>query len=360
VALSAGEFAGLAAPAVGRAADRRGARTAMSVGLALVTVGALLAAAAPVVVVFAMAMVVVQLSKVSFDAATTTWVADRVPFGRRAEVTGLVETSWALALLVGIPVLGVVVGKVGWRWGYVVIAVLCGLAALGVRRRIPPSSGSRAGQLHPDALLDEAVGGAVADAPVAEPDRPWWRLPGRTVLTLASVALLMGAVQLVVVVEGVWLEDVFGFSTAGIGVAIFFIGVAELVGSLGASRLTDRVGKRRSMVLGAVVMAPAMASLGLVGPHAAVGIAVVAVGTLGFEYALVSAFPLVAELDPAARGTMFTLMLAGGTAMRGVANAVGALLYEAGGIEVVGLASASVVVVVIGLLVVAVREPGKA
>ena len=35
-------------------------------------------------------MVVVQLSKVSFDAATTSWIADRVPFRRRSEVTGLV------------------------------------------------------------------------------------------------------------------------------------------------------------------------------------------------------------------------------------------------------------------------------
>lgn len=368
LALSAGEFAGLAAPAVGRAADRRGARTAMSVGLSLVTVGALLAAAAPVVVVFALAMVVVQLSKVSFDAATTSWVADRVPFGRRAEVTGLVETSWALALLVGIPALGVLVDRAGWRWGFAAIAVLCGIAALGVRRRIPASPGHGDGSLHPDALLDEALGGpagpaviaAVADAPVAEPGRSWWRMPWRTVATLACVALLMGAVQLVVVVEGVWLEDAFGFTTAGIGGAIFFIGIAELTGSLGASRLTDRLGKRRSMVIGTLVMAPAMASLGLVGSSAVVGVAIVAVGTLGFEYALVSSFPMVAELDPAARGTMFTLMLAAGTAMRGVANVVGTSLYDLGGIGVVGLTSAALAMVVLVLLAVAVREPARA
>jgi predicted MFS family arabinose efflux permease len=313
---------------------------------------------------------------VSFDAATTSWIADRVPFGRRAEVTGLVETSWALALLVGIPGLGLVVDRFGWRWGYAVIAVLCGLAAVGVRRRIPASDqvrsdgvrsgGQRPGTLHPDALLDEAVGGPVgpaATATVADASTDgggvWWRMPARSALTLVSVALLMGAIQLVVVVEGVWLEDAFGFSTAGIGGAVFFVGLAELVGSLGASRITDRVGKRRSMVIGSLVMAPAMASLGLVGSHAAVGIGVVAVGTLGFEYALVSAFPLVAELDPAARGTMFTFMLAAGTAMRGVANGVGAVLYDAGGIEVVGLTSAAVVAVVLGLLAVAVREPSR-
>jgi predicted MFS family arabinose efflux permease len=199
----------------------------------------------------------------------------------------------------------------------------------------------------------------VADAPSAPRGAAWWKLPARTVLTLAAVALLMGAVQLVVVVEGVWFEDAFGFSTARIGVAVLFIGIAELIGSLGSSRLTDRVGKRRSMVLGALVMMPAMASLGLVGSHAVVGIAVVALGTLGFEYALVSAFPLVAELDTAARGTMFTFMLAAGTAMRGVADAVGASLYDAGGISAVGLTSACVVAVVLGLLVFAVREPER-
>ena len=365
VALSVGEFAGLAAPAVGRAADRRGARTAMSVGLALVTAGALLAAGAPGVVVFALALVVVQLSKVSFDAATTSWIADRVPFGRRSEVTGLVETSWAMALLFGVPSLGLVVDRFGWRWGYVVMATLCGLAALGVWRRIPRGVEPHPGSLHPDALLDEAVGGpvgpvavaAVADAPAVQSATAWWRLPVRTVLTLGAVALLMGAVQLVVVVEGVWFEDAFGFSTARIGGAVLFIGIAELIGSLGSSRLTDRVGKRRSMVLGCLVMMPSMAALGLVGAHAAMGIAVVSVGTLGFEYALVSAFPLVAELDVAARGTMFTFMLAAGTAMRGVADAVGAMLYDAGGIATVGLTSAAVVAVVLALLVAAVREP---
>ena len=307
------------------------------------------------VVVFALAMVVVQLAKVSFDAATTTWLADRVPFGRRSEVTGLVETSWALALLVGIPVLGLVVDRWGWRAGEVVIGVLCAIAAFGVWRRIPVGAAPGPGVLHPDALLDEAVGGpvapravaAVADAPTVVSDRPWWRIPARHALTLAAVALLMGAVQLVVVVEGVWFEDAFGFSTAGIGGAVFFIGIAELIGSLGSSRLTDRVGKRRSMVVGALVMMPAMAALGLVGPNAVVGIAVVAVGTLGFEYALVSAFPLVAELDVAARATMFSLMLAAGTAMRGVADAGGALIYDAGGIAAVGLTSAGVVAVVL-------------
>ena len=273
-----------------------------------------------------------------------------------------------MALLIGIPVLGVVVDRFGWRSGLPGDRRAVRRAG---RRRVASHPARRPGPpravLHPDALLDEAVGGpvapgalaAVADAPVAEAGTAWWQLPARTVLTLAAVALLMGAVQLVVVVEGVWFEDAFGFSTARIGVAVLFIGIAELIGSLGSSRLTDRVGQ-----------APQHGDRGA-GDDAGDGLARPGrlprrgghrrgvVGTLGFEYALVSAFPLVAELDTAARGTMFTFMLAAGTAMRGVADAVGATLYDAGGISAVGLTSASVVAVVLGLLVFAVREPGR-
>ncbi len=137
LALSAGEFAGLGAPAVGRAADRRGPRLAMGVGLGLVHGRCAARRRRARGVVFAVAMVVVQLSKVSFDAATTSWIADRVPFGRRSEVTGLVETSWAMALLVGVPVLGLRGGPVRVAWGYVAIALLCGPAAVGAWRRIP-------------------------------------------------------------------------------------------------------------------------------------------------------------------------------------------------------------------------------
>ncbi len=377
LALSAGEFAGLGAPAVGRAADRRGPRLAMGVGLGLCTVGALGAAAAPVVIVFALAMVVIQLSKVSFDAAVTSWVADRVPFARRSEVTGIIETSWAMALLVGIPVLALVVDRWGWRTGYVAIAVLCGAGAVFAWRRIPdetpaavgdvavadagvvssgtPSSGTVSpGTLSPGTLSPGASVGPAPGSPAA-----WWRLPRRSLAALAAVALLMGAIQLVVVVEGVWFEDAFGFSTAGIGGGILVIGVAELVGSLSSARLTDRVGKRRSMVAGALVMGPCMACLGLVGSNAVIGIAVLAVGTMGFEYALVSAFPLVAELDVMARGTMFTLMLAAGTVMRGVSDALGGVLFDLGGITAVGLTSAGMVAAVLLVLVVGVREPER-
>ncbi len=53
-------------------------------------------------------------------------------------------------------------------------------------------------------------------------------------------------------------------------------------------------------------------------------------------------------------------MLAGGTAMRGVANAVGPAVYDRFGIGVVGLTSAALVGVVLVLLAAAVREPGRA
>jgi hypothetical protein len=50
-------------------------------------------------------------------------------------------------------------------------------------------------------------------------------------------------------------------------------------------------------------------------------------------------------------------MLAGGTAMRGVADGVGAVLYDLGGISLVGVTSGVIALVVVTLVVVVVREP---
>lgn len=338
VALSVGEFAGLLSPLAGRAADRHGARAAMVAGLGLLALAGLLAAGAPVVAWFAGALVLVTLAKTAFDAATTSWIADRVPFARRAEVVGTVETTWALALLVGVPLLAPVVAGLGWRAGYVLVAVLVGVSGVAIAVRLPLA-----------ARVEHAA------AAVAPPR--WWRLPRRSLATLGAVSVLMGSIQVVFVVEGAWFQQAFGFSTADIGLGILAVGAAELCGSFGSSRLTDRVGKRRSIALGAAVMAPAMASLGLVGPHAALGIAVVAVGTFGFEFALVSAFPLVVELDTTSRGTVFTLLLAGGTAMRGLASIAGGFLFDAGGIAPVGVVSAGLAVVALVAVLAVVREP---
>ena len=54
-----------------------------------------------------------------FDVGLISWTADHVPYERRGRIIGLIETSWALGLLVGVTTLGLVAAATSWRWSYV-------------------------------------------------------------------------------------------------------------------------------------------------------------------------------------------------------------------------------------------------
>ena len=102
IAVAVSELSGLMSPITGSVAERFHRRTAMATGLASVAVAAIIAASAPNVVVLALALVLLNQSKVLFDLGLGAWVSDRVPYERRGRVIGLTETSWAGGLLLGV------------------------------------------------------------------------------------------------------------------------------------------------------------------------------------------------------------------------------------------------------------------
>jgi hypothetical protein len=67
VAASAGDFTGLLAPAIGRRLDRGRQGTAMALGMAVVAVGALLAALSAGAALLGAAFVLVSLGKLLYD-----------------------------------------------------------------------------------------------------------------------------------------------------------------------------------------------------------------------------------------------------------------------------------------------------
>ena len=64
-----------------------------------------------------------------FDVGLISWTSDHVAYERRGRVVGIIETSWALGLLVGVTTLGLVAAATSWRWSYVVGAVAVVAAA---------------------------------------------------------------------------------------------------------------------------------------------------------------------------------------------------------------------------------------
>ncbi|MFM9131772.1 MAG: MFS transporter, partial [Actinomycetota bacterium] len=106
IALMIGEFAGLLSPWIGRRVDGANRVTAMAFGMSALFAGVVAAAAAPNVAVFTVAVFVISAAKVVFDTALIVWVNDHVPYERRGQVVGIIETSWALGLFVGVAAMG--------------------------------------------------------------------------------------------------------------------------------------------------------------------------------------------------------------------------------------------------------------
>jgi len=300
--LSARELTALSAPLMGRFSDRWGAIRVMGVGGLVAGVGLLVATlGAPGLVV---GFVILGFGRTANQVALNSWVGSVVAYERRGRATGLVELTWGGAALVGLPLVGLLIDGVAWWAPQAVLGAVLLVVGLAILRR-------------------ESREERVVAAPTRKP-----QMTRPAVAALATNGALTAAAQFLFLTHGLWLEDVYDLDTAEVGLAVLAVGVVEVVATLGSSRFTDRVGKRRSMIGGASLMTLMIVVLGAVdSPPLGLGLAVLVVAFLGFEYGIVSAIPLLSELDPGARAQMVGRSVLVTTLVRALITPLATLLY---------------------------------
>jgi predicted MFS family arabinose efflux permease len=309
VALAFAELAGLLSPLTGRLADHLGQRTAMAGGLAAVALGASLAASAQHVVWLALALVVLSQSKVLFDLGLTSWIAEQVPYERRGRIVGLTETSWAGGLLLGVSTMGLVTAATNWRVGYLTGAMAAVSMATVVFRRVTP-----------------------LPARHERPERAaTGRIPRWGFAAVLAVMCLMGASQALFVTFGSWLEDTFGLGAVGLAAITVALGLGELGASLTSARNTDRWGKELSTAGGAALMVPTGLVLAAWHDQMAVGIVLLVIAILGFEFGIVSSLAIGSRLVPGSPARGVGAMIAAGTSGRAIVSVPATALYERSG-----------------------------
>lgn len=410
VVLGLRELTGLVGPAAGRHADRGRRNRLILAGLGGCALTMALGALSPGAVVVSAALVAFGFAKATHDVASNGWIGEHVPFARRGLVTGLVETSWAAALLLGVPIIGVLLDDVGWRAPFVATAAMCLVPFVALPRLLgrdtrPGEEGRRAMPSDDGGPPNGDPGEGVADAaaqgtdPGSEPPRrrrgevrprpgptvhdepaatdhgapqldaegQLWsiddgsaRAPRRrraTMATIAALGLMALAMQLVTVSFGPWLEDAFGFSVAAVGSASIAFGLGETAGTLGAARFSDRLGKRRAVLIGMVVMVPGVVALPAVAGDTWVALGLFTVVSAGFELAFVSTLPLLSQLEPDARSTIIGRGFATFTATRALATAAGAFAFERWGMGAVAVTALGVLLGAIAVLGIWGEEP---
>ncbi len=344
--LGVGEVAGLSTIFVGRHLDRGRERAVMIASLGLVAASAVMALGGTIVT-FAMAFVLLVLGVSNLTVAGQAWISHRVDYQWRARSLGLYETSWAIALLAGAPIVALLINVFGWRGPFVAIAIASVLAAVLVAATLPP----HAPEIHLDRVDATAVDDALAQAQAAITPRAWLVMIGSATTAMAGLAVF--------VISGSWLDDAFGVSTGGIGVIAMLFGASELVSSLGSAAFADRLGKLRTTLGGLVGLVLGLLVIVSAGDRLWMGIVGLVVFLLGFELAFVVSLSLVSESMPDSRGSALAVSNAVGTVARASGAVLSGWLYGIHGIGGTAGLSAAAAIVAIGSLIVSRRLPSS-
>jgi len=332
IALMIGEFAGLLSPVIGRRIDRSNRLAGMTFGMSALFVGVVGAAVSPNIIVFTVAMFVLSASKVVFDTALIVWVNDHVPYERRGQVVGVIETSWALGLFIGVSAMGLVTALTNWRIGFGLGALMMAVTGTLILRRLPHHE---------------------AHAPASEHVSA--RIPRNGWLVVAAFFMLLGAAQTIGIVFGPWFEDNFGFSSGAIVAVVVSMGFVELVGSIGSSRVVDRWGKENAVRRGTILMFATCVVMAFGRDTSFIAVPMVVVFFLGFEFGIVCLLPVAANIIPGASGVGLGTAVGAGTFGRAVMSSIATNLYDTVGPVGPALLGA-VMAIAAGLLVTAYRN----
>jgi predicted MFS family arabinose efflux permease len=339
--MGAAELSGLSTSLMGRILDGGRHRLVIAGGLLLASLSSVVALGGSVWT-FAIAMVLLIVGVANLTVAGLAYIGDRVPYERRGRAIGIFETSWAIALLAGAPIIALVIEAGGWRAAYTTLAALTAFGALVVWRMVPAAPVTTTGRVGSD------------------PDRRTRRrrLPATAWAPILTSACLAAAGLGMFVVTGVWLEDRHGLAVGGLGLVATAMGAVELVSSSSVAAFADRLGLRRSVAGGAALLGTGIGVIAISGDSTLIAIIGLLALVAGFEFGFVASLSVMSEAAPEARGTALAVGNAVGTLSRSVAVVVSGQLYEAVGISgSLGLAAVALTGAVTALSVPLLRRP---
>jgi len=304
----------------GPLADRHGYRFAMRTGLALLAVGMLMCGLLDGYTPVFVGLVAASLGKTIFDPAIQAYIARRVPYARRGRVIGAVETAWAGSTLVGIPVLSLVIDRVGLQYSFLLLAALGTVSWLALAMIVPPDEGEDGPQRSGLSMAASL----------------WQLLQVRPAAGMLFFGFWISvANDCLFVVYGVWFEQDFQVSIVTLGFSTIAIGGAELLGESLSALVSDRVGLKRSTIVGLCLAIAAylmLPRLGLTLMLAMIGMFLI---FLFYEFTIVTSFSLSTEVLPQGRATMMGGFYATAGLGRMLGVVVGGSVWALGGIALV-------------------------
>jgi len=287
--------------------DQLGYKLMILIGMTCLTVGTLAAGILPFYGVIAAAMFLTGLGKSIVDPAIQAYAGQRVPYHRRGLVIGMMELGWAGSTLIGIPLMGILIEKLGWQAPFLAIGLASLLLAILIAIFFPKDQKTNR-----------------SGAPLNETLNFWKQIMGNR----AAVGVLLFALFIAIandaifVVYGAWLEDSFNLSIIALGFSTGVIGIAEVSGEALTAFFADKIGLKRSIFLGLLALAISFMLLPLADKNLTFALIGLFFIFVSFEFTFVTSMSLSTELAPGSRATMMSAFYA----IAGVGHMIGAIL----------------------------------
>jgi predicted MFS family arabinose efflux permease len=198
--------------------DRRKLLVSMQL---LYVVGHLAAAALSAFLPLLLVRVGTSFGAALFTAQAAATAALLVPPEKRGRAIAFVFIGWAISSVIGVSLGAYVAAKLGWRYGFLLVALGAAVAAIGVWRYVP------------------------AGLRVQPVDARIWReiLGNRALLTVVGVTFLQSAPQFVILAFIVPATiALVGVSPEMLGLILTAFGVVGVLGNVLSARFVDRIG----------------------------------------------------------------------------------------------------------------------
>ncbi|MFO7635403.1 MAG: MFS transporter [Caldilinea sp.] len=339
---------GIFAPITGALADRLGYRLVIRAALLVTAAGFLLLAMSNATWMVVLSMVLTGLGMGAFVPNLQAFVSSRLVYNLRARGLGMIEYAWALTGIVGLSLVGLLIAATDWRTPFYLLAV--GMVVMSfVFAAMPGIQRDRTTQ---------STGG--------HSELPWrQRLASIVVVptnrrsayaTMLAGALSYFAAMQVMISYGAWLAEQYGLDPAALGMVAFVFGWFDLAASVSVSLFTDRIGKKRSVIIGIVGSLLGYLLMPFLNVAVIPVVVIIGVARMFFEFNIVSHFPLLSEQAPAQRGQVMTLGAAMSLVGATFAGFTGPWLLVTMGVPALAWSSAAVVTMSLAIVLALVKE----
>jgi predicted MFS family arabinose efflux permease len=336
---------GLAAPFLGSLADRVGHKTVMRVGLLATGIGMIGAAFSGNIAYFALAMILTGIGNAAYSPNLHAYLSSKLPYEKRAWGLGVVEYSWALAGIVGLFVSGYLIDYWSWKMPFYLIG--SGLIVMSLLYGLLPGE-------------EKTAEGKGADIEAADKDTArFFDLGEHAASTwgcILSFGFMMFAMMHIIIIHGGWLQTEYGLSPSRLGSVALLLGFFDLIASVVVSVAVDRIGKRKSVLIGVAGMTASFVLFPFLNQGLVPALVGLSISRCFFEFAIVSSLPLLSEQAPRHRGKVLSLSLTAGLMGTTAAGLTGPAAYIKFGVWGLGLVSLASSVIALLLIIFVVRE----